>query len=50
MVAQDGDLAQASGTKGPEIIGGKLTMPVQIEKFTREHNKLNKAQDYMVAP
>jgi hypothetical protein len=50
MVARDGDLVQASGTKGLEIIGDKLTMPVQIEKLTQWHNKLNKAQDYVVAP
>jgi hypothetical protein len=43
-------LAETSGTEGPETIGYNVTMPVEIEKPMRQHNKLKKAHDYVVAP
>jgi hypothetical protein len=41
--------AQDEERKGRNI-GDKLTMPMQIGKPTRRHNKPKKAQDYVIAP
>jgi hypothetical protein len=43
-------LAEMCGTKGPESTGYNVTMPIQIEKPIRRHNKPKKAHDYVVAP
>jgi hypothetical protein len=43
VAAQDEESAETPRTEGPEIIEDELTMPMQIEKPMRQHNKPKKA-------
>ena len=50
VAAQDEELAQTPDTVGLKTTEDELTMPVEIEKPMRRHNKPKKAQDYVVSP